>query len=381
MKHNAMHGRPALACVHRAALWLVPVLWLALGLLPASAQGVPGVDSPPATERSLLQWLERLHEAGRSRSYVGTFVVSSAHGQMASARIAHVCDGRQQIEHVEALTGPARQTFRRDSEVVTFLPHRRLVVSEQRDSLQVFPQRLRAAHAGIADHYSLRRLGMDRVAGFDADIIQLEPRDAMRFGYRIWSEQRTGLVMRMQTLAADGRVLEQAAFSELRLDAPVRMERLARLMARTEGYRVHRLEPQKTTPEAEGWALRQPVPGFESTGCQRRRVERGMPADTGAADAAGSARSHEGAMQWTFSDGLATVSLFIEPFDRQRHAQEVTHGSGATQLITRRLAGAPAAAVTAATAAPEAASWWLTAVGEVPVATLEAFARGLERRR
>jgi sigma-E factor negative regulatory protein RseB len=115
------------------------------------------------------------------------------------------------------------------------------------------------------------------------------------------------------------------------------------------------------------------VPGFESTGCQRRRVERGMPADAGAADAAGSARSHEGAMQWTFSDGLATVSLFIEPFDRQRHAQEVTHGSGATQLITRRLAGAPAA--------PEGASWWLTAVGEVPVATLEAFARGLERRR
>lgn len=345
------------------------VLMVMAGL--ASAQGT-GNAAPAAAgagtgavvpERNLTQWLERLHEAGRSRSYIGTFVVSSAHGQLASARIAHVCDGQHQMEHVEALTGPARSTFRHDSQVVTFFPHRRLAWVEQRDSLQVFPQRLRAGHAGITQSYTLRPLGQDRVAGFDADVLQLEPRDAWRFGYRIWSERRTGLVVRMQTLALDGQVIEQVAFSELRLDAPVRMERLARLMARTEGYRVVRIEPARTTPEAEGWAMRQPVAGFESTGCQRR----------GATGPDGGTGDNGDTLQWTFSDGLATVSLFLEPFDRQRHTREVSQGSGATHWIRRR--------VPATAAATEAGGWWLTAVGEVPVPTLEAFARGLERLR
>lgn len=326
---------------------------------PAAAQTPAATAATVPADRNLLQWLERMHEAGRARSYVGTFVVLSAHGQLASARIAHVCDGRKQMEHIEALTGPARSTFRHNNEVVTFLPGSRMVVAEQRESLQVFPQRLRAGHAGISGFYALRQLSPDRVAGFDTDVIQIDARDELRYGYRIWSERRTGLVMQMQTLSREGQVLEQVAFSELRLDAPVRMERLARQMARTEGYRVQRIEPVKTTPEAEGWLLRQPVPGFESTGCQRRAVH----------EASGGA----GAMQWTFSDGLATVSLFIEPWDRQRHAQDLVHSRGATQLLGRRLSDTAGA--------PGEPAWWITAVGEVPQATLEAFVRGIERRR
>ena len=72
----------------------------------------------------------------------------------------------------------------------------------------------------------------------------------------------------------------------------------------------------------------------------------------------------EGAIQWVFSDGLAAVSLFVEPYDARRHAQEGLFASGATQTLTRRVN-----------------EWWLTAVGEVPAATLRAFAQGLERRK
>jgi sigma-E factor negative regulatory protein RseB len=72
----------------------------------------------------------------------------------------------------------------------------------------------------------------------------------------------------------------------------------------------------------------------------------------------------EDTLQWIFSDGLATVSLFIEPFDVRRHTQTELLNPGATQLLTRRLV-----------------DHWLTAVGEVPPATLAAFAQALERRK
>jgi sigma-E factor negative regulatory protein RseB len=73
-------------------------------------------------------------------------------------------------------------------------------------------------------------------------------------------------------------------------------------------------------------------------------------------------------MQWTFSDGLATVSLFIEPYDAQRKPEEVLLALGATYTLTRRLTG-------------KDGDWWLTAVGEVPPQTLDAFAQNLVRAR
>lgn len=334
-------------------------LWAATGLALAQAQS-PAVLSAPATppaashpkpaERSVSEWLVRMHEASRRRSYIGTFVVSSNTGSMSSARIWHACDGDVQLERVESLTGAPRSVFRRNEEVMTFLPESRVVRTEKRESLGLFPDLLKASESSIPEYYAARRVRADRVAGFETDVVQLEPKDNLRFGYRIWSEKKSGLVVKLQTIDGDGNVLEQAAFSELQLDAPVRIDKLSQMMASTEGWRVEKAEAVKTDAGAQGWQLKSTVAGFKPVSCYKRPV-------TGAP-------SPEGAMQWIFSDGLAAVSLFVEAYDRQRHLQEGLFASGATQTLTRRIQ-----------------DWWLTAVGEVPPQTLKAFAQSLERRK
>jgi sigma-E factor negative regulatory protein RseB len=295
-------------------------------------------------------WLVRMHEAARTRTYVGTFVVSSIDGAMSSARIWHAYDGRAQVERVESLTGAPRSVFRRNEQVVTFLPEKHVVRTEKRESLGLFTNLLKSGDSAVADFYGAKRVGSDRVAGFETDVIQLVPRDALRYGYRIWSERRTGLVVKLQTVDADGTVLEQSAFSELALDVPVRADKLTQMMTSTGGWRVEHMDVVKTTADAEGWQLKAPPAGFKPISCYKRPVG-GVPAP-------------EGAMQWIFSDGLAAVSLFIEPYDARRHTQEGLFASGATQTLTHRIQ-----------------NWWLTAVGEVPQATLQAFAQGLERRK
>ena len=318
--------------------------------LPATSQPSMVVPAAQAADRSLGDWLTRMHEASRARSYVGTFVVSSG-SSMSSARIWHVCDGEQQMERIETLTGTPRATFRRNDQVVTFYPDTRVAVAERRESLGWFPNRLQSADVAMARYYALQALGSARVAGVETDVVQLQPRDGLRYAYRIWAEKKSGLVVKLQTRSADGQVLEQAAFSELQLDAPVSMARLAVMMAATEGYQVQRPDRVKTSPEAVGWALKAAVPGFETTALYLR------PA------AAGDGRRDD-TVQWIFSDGLASVSLFIEPFDPRRHAQTELPASGPTQMLMRRVV-----------------DHWLTAVGEVPVATLSAFAQALERRK
>ncbi len=329
--------------------------WAALGLAGIlAALTWPVMAQSAAVDAPINVWLMRLHEASRQRTYTGTFVVSAG-GNMASARIWHICDGTQQMERVESLSGTPRSTFRRNDQVVTFFPQSKLAVTENRESLGLFPNLLKSGDSTIAEFYQLKPLSPERIAGLDADVVQLLPKDNLRYGYRVWSEKKSGLVVQLQTLDLDGKVLEQAAFSELQLDAPVSGAKLAQMMGHTEGYRVEHRDMQKTTAEAQGWSMHTAVAGFQPKGCYKRPV----------AALAGATGSTDNTMQWMFSDGLATVSLFVEAFDSRRHVREgASDMGGATHTLTRH-----------------AGDWWITAVGEVPLATLGLFARGLERKK
>lgn len=324
--------------------------------LPATVPSAISLQPMPA-QRSVSDWLMRMHNASSRRAYMGTFVVSSALGNLSTSRIWHVCDGDLQMERVDAMNGIARTTLRRNDDVVTFVPALKLARAEKRDSFGMFPNLFRAGDSSIAEFYSARAVATDRTAGHVADVVNIIPKDKLRFGYRVWSEKKTGLVIKLQTLDTEGRVLEQSAFSELQLDAPVKMDKLAQMMANTEGYRVEKTEVVKTTAAVEGWALKTAVPGFKSISCFTRTMDTAAP---------GSAK--DSAMQWIFSDGLATVSLFLEIYDQQRHMQEGLQALGATQSLTRHVRD-------------KDGDWWLTVLGEVPTPTLLVFAQSLERKK
>jgi sigma-E factor negative regulatory protein RseB len=310
------------------------------------------VAQTQATDTPLNTWLARVHQASSVRSFTGTYVVSSE-GRMSSARIWHVCDGAQQVERVDSLTGTPRATFRRNDRVVTFFPDSKIAVTESRRALGIFPDLLKSTDATLATLYQFKPLGSDRLAGLDADVVQLMAQDGLRYSYRVWNEKKSGLVLQLQTLDVTGKVLEQSAFSELRLDVPVDMAKLIRTMDDTQGYRV--VQPQLVEVDAQslGWTLRTVPAGFRAMGGYQRSV----------AVQPGSSGKHT--LQWIFSDGLATVSLFVETFDTQRHVREGLAGmGGATHTLTRRMN-----------------DWWITAVGEVPPATLVAFAQALEYKK
>ena len=316
--------------------------------LPATASNPPTQVAPDA--KSLNDWLLRIHDSAKRRAYIGTYVVSSG-GAMSAAKIWHLCEGSQQIERVETLTGAPRTIFRHNDKVVTFMPEQKVVRTEKRESIATFPDLIQSVDGRIAEFYTLKADGVERIAGLESDVVLLLPKDNLRFGYRVWTEQKKGLVVKLQTLDAAGQVLEQAAFSELQLDAPVKMDKLVQMMAKVDGYRAEQPVLVKTTANAQGWSLKAPVAGFKPMSCYKR------PAGAGGA-------SSDEPMQWIFSDGLASVSLFVEPFDRQRHEKETSMSMGATQSMSKQLG-----------------SYWLTVMGEVPAATLRLFANGLERKK
>lgn len=310
----------------------------------AAAAPVMATAATPVAARSIDQWLQRLHEASSHNAYVGTFVMSAG-PDISASKIWHVCEGSQQFERIEALTGAPRTTLRRDDEVMTVLPASRVALWEKRDGVRLFPELQKEPGRQIGVFYGAEWLGQDRVAGLDADVVDVVPRDAWRFGYRLWLERKSGLVLKSQTRNVNGRVLEQVAFTELQLNPVLSADKVVQQMAPPAGFQLLKPVMRHTSLDKEGWRLKSLPPGFQLLSCQGRESTQRQPA----------------MVQCVYADGLASVSLFIEPYDSNKHPQERAAASGATRFLSRRFG-----------------DQWVTVMGEVPGDTLLQFVRDLE---
>lgn len=319
-----------------------------------SAAGAPA-SSAAAEPRDVRAWLTRIHEAAARQNFQGTFVVSGG-GAVSSARIAHYCEGNNQYERIESLDGQARHVFRQNDVVQTLWPATRIALIEQAQAMTSFPALLQGGVDRLGEFYDVNPQGSERIAGREANVLLVQPRDAHRFGYRLWSDKSSGLLLRSDVLNDRSEVLETSAFSEVTIGVKPQFDSVTGPMRKLDGYRVIRPSLTATKMESEGWAMRQLVPGFREVSCVRRPME--SPTSNAQEAAA------EQVLQAIYSDGLTYVSVFIERFDANRHQRSIRTAVGATQTLMRRHG-----------------DWWITVVGDVPPPTLLMFANALERKK
>ena len=315
----------------------------------AQTGGLSAASSPALSDVS--PWLHRVQSAAVNSNYQGTLMISAG-GVVTSSRVLHVCEGRQCYERTETLDGRARVQFRHNDSVLTVWPASKLARAEQRDLVAEFPALPSASPARTGDSYEAMAQPRDRVAGHEADVMLFKPRDKLRFAQRLWVDRETGLLLRSELLAPGGEVLETAAFTDVQIGGKPSPEPVMAAMKRLDGYRVLRAPTERTQIEQEGWTLARSVGGFQLVSCARRQLEAGP-------DAPGSVP----ALQTVFTDGLAHVSVFIEPHDAQRRRQAQATSLGATHTLTSR-----------------EGDWWITVIGEVPMVTLQQFRAMFERK-
>lgn len=327
--------------------WL-PIATLVSCLLPLGAAAQGNAAALMADARA---WLSRIHAAASSGNYEGTMVFS-AEGVLSSSRVWHYCVGAQVYEKQEALDGRQQRIVRHNDSVHTLWPQARVAVVEKHEALAAWSTTPQTVDPQALDQYELRPDGNARVAGREATVFLLEPRDALRYAQRLWADQATGLMLRADVIGpgAERKVIESTAFSEIEIGVKPQPETVLKAIRKIDGYRIVRPQRTRTTLEAEGWALARPVSGFRLAGCLRRGME-----TTG---------ENEPVLQAVFSDGLTHVSVFLEAYEPQRHRSEMQVRQGATATLTRRQG-----------------EHWVTVVGDVPPATLPLFADAIERRR
>lgn len=223
----------------------------------------------PASEAQ--KHLERMSVALQELSYQGVFVYRRDE-ELSAMKVIHLAHKEGERELLLTLTGEARETVR-DSR-----------------RFGLMGQQVAGRLAGVDSYYQLAPVSRDRVAGRDARLVAVVPRDQFRYGYRLWLDVKTGLLLKSDLLGEQGRVLEQVMFTAIEL-LPEKEKQ--RLLAETAGQPVVADDRGGAPMERSKWQVAAVPAGFQLITTRATTPQGGVA-------------------HMIYSDGLASVSVFIE---------------------------------------------------------------------
>jgi sigma-E factor negative regulatory protein RseB len=282
-------------------------------------------------------WLDRIGPALTELDYHGTLVMVTG-TSMETMGVFHAFDDGRERMRLVTLTGPHREVIRDDKMVMcigTGIGTGIGSVGYDADTAGRWNPAGQFANAGKLESYRAKLGKVGRVADRDCQVVDLQPKDGWRYGYRLWLDHETGLPLRIALIGEQGRALEQLAFANLQIGskpdaadlAPSTQQGLRRVQTLAAGKQV---DP--------GWRVVSPPPGF-SLRAGRRLGE---------------------SVQLLYSDGLATVSVYIEPVSGDQRGQS-TMRRGAVNVRSFQQGGRR-----------------VVAIGKVPAATVDYFARNVQ---
>lgn len=293
-------------------------------------------------QQAAMRWLQRAEAAAHKLNYSGVMIYQ--HGDaVQTSRIAHVADRRGDREKLELLDGAPRVILRQNDRVQCFVPDSKTVFLDSRLDRGNFPAFSAGPVNGITEAYKVSMGEVERVAGVDCQVIDVEPKDNLRYGHRFWIDRASGLLLRAQTFNEKREIVEQIGFTEVKIGGGIDRSQF-RAGYPTQGWKVENAAVQNADLSSAGWRLSELPSGFRKI----REVKRKLA-------------GHNDVGQIVLSDGLATISVFIEPYSDTRGALPVAAAQGAINVYARRYG-----------------SFWVTVLGEAPTTTIQKVANALE---
>ena len=301
------------------------------------AMGAAQAQSPET-----LSWLRKIHEATQRLSYTGTFVYQNGM-RSETSRITRYVDAAGDIEKLEVMDGVPREIVRTRDTVRCYLPESRVVKVDRRTE-RGFPALVPERIMALARHYDLALGETRRIAGYDCQAVELSPKDNLRYGYRLYADIGSGMLLRAVTLDPEGNEVENFTFTQLSLGNVTRDMVKPRRAGRD--WRVENTGAELA--RLDGWGLAAELPGFRKVTELKRRLGESRPVG-----------------QMVYSDGLAAVSVFIEPLEARRDPIRTgLSRMGAIHIYTR-----------------EVANHRVTVVGEAPASSVQRIADSVQFHR
>ena len=313
---------------------LIPVLFTTLASAPVFAD--------PA-----MQWVQKMSDAMRNLNYRGNFVYMHEN-QLESMQIVHYRDADGEKERLISLNGEAREVIRDNQNLTCIWPSSRKIVVDLSRKNSFSPIFIPEDIARLEKFYSMKLLGMDRIANQETMVVHIDPKDRYRYGMKFWINQDNGLMMKSSLIDETNKEIEQVMFTSLRLfeeGEKLVIDSLPEIAQNYTLIRYHRGDSALSMAADNAWQLDNAPGGFWRESVLRRKLP-----DT-----------DQIVQQMVYTDGLASLSIFIE-----RQTGETPRGSssmGAVNAFIRILN-----------------NHTVTAIGEVPAVTVKQVAESVSYR-
>ncbi|MSQ72965.1 MAG: siderophore-interacting protein [Betaproteobacteria bacterium] len=300
------------------------------------------------TEPTALDLLQRVYSATLKLSYTGTFLYQQGQSSETS-RITRIVDSSGAHERLETLDGMPREIIRRNDEVVCYLPATMTVRVDKLPGRSGLPASIPVHARELGEYYTVRKGEIERVAGYDCQIVFLEPKDNLRYGHKLWVDLSTGMLLKAHTIGRTGEDLERFAFSDLQIGGNIDRDKLrSRYSRKGKDWRIEDSAGVHANLVDAGWSIKAAPIGFKKVSEMTRTL--------GGASGVG---------HIVLSDGLAAVSVFIESAaSRQAGSQPGLVRQGAIHVYMRLIG-----------------NHWITVVGEAPAENVRFIANAVEYRK
>lgn len=293
-------------------------------------------------DSSLWNLVWRSHDQAKTLNYSGLLITESGkHSQ--TSKLLHQSTGGGEFEVLERLDGQPAKWIRHNDQIQCVIPDRKMILTERRHTSIAFPRLLSAADGAnsLEKLYSISELPGKRVAGRAVRVLKLTPKDDLRYEYRLYVDRESKLLMRSELYSPKGEVLEQVGFKEISFGLPL-IENPA-LVKAGPGWRTSSTEVRTLTPEELPYDLPDLAFGFKK-------------ADTVCRVKSADDQIH----QTVYSDGLSTLSVFIQKHVPSQSMPQVpmSHGAVMSKSETQ-------------------GQHMVTVLGEVPEKTLGLFLKSV----
>lgn len=294
--------------------------------------------------------LQKTAYAARELNYQGVFVYQNGK-QTRSVQVTHMNQNGQEMARNVVLdngvqAGQPREVYSQGNNVVIVRPKNQKVVMEKRRGQNLFPAMLPTDLRAIEVSYSAQLGPLEMVAGREAQIIELVPNDAFRYSYKIWADTEFGLLLKMTLLDGKKQTLEQIQFNQISM---LNSQDANWFQPKIDVTKSYEMEDATAPSQADSsWIVAELPAGYVKVE-HRSLVVPGKPAPVD---------------QMIFSDGIASVSLFIEPVTKGMRPKMGHMLIGSTNICANVIDG-----------------YQITVVGEVPEATVMQIAKAVSFKK
>jgi sigma-E factor negative regulatory protein RseB len=326
-----------------ARVWLTALS----GLLCAVFTNTSVAGETPVSPQ---QSLDRMARAAQTLNYDGTFVYRNG-ATIQSMRIIHRVGDEGERERLVALSGAPREVIRDSERVTCILPDRQTVVVAKSRPRSFPYSKLFESGTGFSRFYTLKAERGERVAGRHTQLVTVDPHDRFRYGYRLWMDRDLGLLLKSELIDEHDEIVEQLVYTNIDLPANIPDELLEPAISGA-GYTWY--NDDRSAPMIASAADSEPdwYPGWLPDGFELSDVARDPIL-----------ASRDPVEHLVFSDGLASVSVFIEQLDAASEPLDGLDTMGAVNAYGRMVE-----------------DYQITVVGEVPAITVERVSRSIVRR-